>query len=164
MTRNILLGLLLVLVLIQFVRPEKNQATGVSPNDITTKYAVPASVHAILKRSCFDCHSNNTTYPWYDNIQPVSWWLNHHIQEGKGELNFSEFATYAPKKANHKLEEIGESVTEGWMPLNSYLWIHHDAKLTPQEAKLVANWASQLQKQIPAPTDGKEDEPHHDQQ
>src|SRR5213592_2028705 len=99
MLSKILLVLLLLLIVIQFVRPEKNQSTGVSANDITTKYAVPTAVQSVLKRACFDCHSNNTTYPWYDNIQPVAWWLNHHIEEGKDELNFSEFTTYSPKKA-----------------------------------------------------------------
>lgn len=161
MFRKILLALLVIMVVIQFIRPEKNQATGVSANDITTKYAVPADVHAVLKRSCFDCHSNNTVYPWYDNIQPVAWFLNHHVEEGKGELNFSEFATYTPKRARHKLDEIGETITEGEMPLDSYLWIHHDAKLKPEEAKLVTDWAKGLQAQIPVPLGEEKEEEHH---
>ena len=163
MLRKILIALIVILVAIQFFRPEKNQAAGLSPNYITTKYTVPAEVHTVLKRSCFDCHSNNTVYPWYDNIQPVSWWLNHHIQEAKNELNFDEFTTYSPKKARHKLEEVGKSVTEGWMPLDSYLWIHHDAKLSPAEAKLVADWANGLRNQIPAPANEKEAE-HHEEE
>lgn len=162
MLRKVLIALLVVLVVIQFIRPEKNQAAGPSPNDISTKYAVPANVQTVLKRSCFDCHSNNTVYPWYDNIQPVSWWLNHHVEEGKGELNFSEFASYSPKRAKHKLEEIGESVTEGWMPLDSYLWIHHDAKLSPEEAKLIADWAGGLEKQIQVPAGEEKEGEHHE--
>ncbi|MBD2752061.1 heme-binding domain-containing protein [Spirosoma validum] len=162
MLRNVLLTLLGILVFIQFFRPEKNQAEGLSPNDITTKYAVPANVQGVLKRSCFDCHSNNTTYPWYDNIQPVAWFLANHIKEGKSELNFSEFATYPPKKARHKLEEVGEAVTDGWMPLGSYLWIHQDAKLKPEEAKLIASWASGLREQIQVPA-GEEEEHHHEE-
>ncbi|GAB2550448.1 heme-binding domain-containing protein [Spirosoma aerophilum] len=149
------LALLAVFVLIQFIRPEKNESTGVSANDITAKYAVPAAVQATLKRSCYDCHSNNTTYPWYDRIQPVAWWLNHHIDEGKRELNFSEFASYSPKKADHKLEEIGEAVTDGWMPLGSYLWIHTDAKLKPEEARQIADWASQLRSKLDVPASAK---------
>ncbi|GAB3944898.1 heme-binding domain-containing protein [Spirosoma harenae] len=160
MLRKILIALLVILVIIQFFRPEKNQASGPSPNDIATKYAVPANVQTVLKRSCYDCHSNNTTYPWYDNIQPVAWWLNSHIHEGKEELNFSEFTAYSPKRARHKLEEVGEAVTDGWMPLGSYLWIHHDAKLKPEEAKLIADWASKIRSEIPAPADEKE-EHHH---
>ena len=162
MLRKTLLALLVILVLIQFFRPEKNQAEGLSPNDISTKYIVPANVQSLLKKSCFDCHSNNTVYPWYNTIQPVAWWLNNHINEGKSELNFSEFAAYPPKKARHKLEEIGESVTDGWMPLGSYLWIHHDAKLKPEEAKLIADWAGGLQKQIQVPAgEDKEREQTH---
>ncbi|CCH56920.1 hypothetical protein BN8_06310 [Fibrisoma limi BUZ 3] len=148
MLRNILIGLVVILVAIQFIRSERNQSAAPSPNDITTNYAVPANVQTVLKRSCYDCHSNNTTYPWYDNIQPVSWWLNHHIKEGKEELNFSEFASYPSKKAKHKLEEVSEAVTDGWMPLNSYLWIHHDAVLKPEEAALLADWAKGLQRQM----------------
>ena len=68
----------------------------------------------------------------------MAWFLDHHVQEGKGELNFNEFATYSPKKARHKMEEVGKAVTEGWMPLDSYLWIHHNAKLSSEEAKLLA--------------------------
>ena len=156
MLRTTLIVLAFILVAIQFLRPEKNQTAGPFPNDITTKYAVPAQVHAVLKRSCFDCHSNNTDYPWYNNIQPVAWFLDHHVQEAKGELNFNEFTSYSPKKARHKLEEVSESVTEGWMPLDSYLWIHRDAKLSPAEVKLVADWANGLQSEIPAPADTKD--------
>lgn len=160
MLRKVLIGLLAIFVIIQFIRPEKNQSEGISPNDISTKYAVPASVQTVLKRSCFDCHSNHTEYPWYDNIQPVSWWLANHIEEGKAELNFSEFTTYPPKKARHKLEEVAEAVTDGWMPLSSYLRIHQDAKLKPEEAKLIADWANQLRSQIQLPT-GETEEHHH---
>lgn len=104
---------------------EKNQSASLSSSDVTTKYTVPADVHNVLNRSCFDCHSNNTVYSWYDHIHPVSWVLDHHIEEGK----ISEFTTYSPKKARHKMEEVGAAVTEGWMPLNFYLWIYHEAKL-----------------------------------
>ena len=82
--------LLLAFIVIQFIRPAKNKSEGVSTNDITTKYAVPQDVMAVLKTSCYDCHSNNTNYPWYANIQPIAWWLDDHIKEGKKELNFSE--------------------------------------------------------------------------
>ena len=92
--KRFLLLLLLVFIGIQFFRPAKNKSEGISANDITAKYAVPDDVKAILKTSCYDCHSNNTNYPWYSNIQPVAWWLKDHIDEGKRELNFSEFASY----------------------------------------------------------------------
>ena len=132
--------LLLIFIIIQFIRPAKNKAEGISKNDISTRYAVPANVQAILKTSCYDCHSNNTVYPWYAKIQPVTWWLNDHIQDGKKDLNFSEFATYSIRRQYKKLEEVNELVKENEMPLDSYLWIHKDAKLDEQQKLTLANW------------------------
>jgi hypothetical protein len=88
-----------------------------------------------------DCHSNNTNYPWYASVQPLAWWIDHHIEEGKGELNFSEFASYKPKKARHKLDEVAEQVEIHEMPLNSYTFIHAEARLTAAERKLLSDWA-----------------------
>jgi hypothetical protein len=148
MVKKILYGLLIALVLIQFIRPERNISEVPSENDIRVHYAVPAEVESILKRACFDCHSNNTYYPWYTNIQPVGWWLQNHINEGKGELNFSEFAAYSPKKADHKLEEVVEMVEEKEMPLESYTWVHKDAVLNAQEIETLVNWANSLRATI----------------
>ena len=100
MKKKIGLGLLVVLVVIQFIRPTRNISTSESPNEISKFYDVPAEVHAVLKKSCYDCHSNNTVYPWYTNLQPVGLWLQSHVNDAKGELNFSEFGTYNQKKAN----------------------------------------------------------------
>jgi len=140
MLKKILLGIFVVLVLAQFIRPTRNISETPSPNHISKAYPVPADVEAIFNKACNDCHSNNTVYPWYASIQPVAGWLDHHIDEGKGELNFDEFITYKPKKAHHKLEEVNEMVKEGEMPLESYTWIHKDAKLTQEEKLIVANW------------------------
>ena len=148
MKRKIFLGLLLLLVAIQFVRPAKNQSTVISANDISKGYNVPESVNDVLKKACNDCHSNNTVYPWYSNIQPVAWWLDHHIDDGKKELNFSEFTSYSPKKQHHKLEEVIEMVKEGEMPLNSYTWMHKNAILTDAEKLTVSEWADNLRKEI----------------
>ena len=144
MKKKIGLGLLAVLVVIQFVRPTRNSSTNESPNEISKFYDVPAEVHAVLKKSCYDCHSNNTMYPWYTNIQPVGLWLQSHVNEGKGELNFSEFGTYPQKKAKHKFEEIEEVVGEGEMPLSSYTLIHRDTKLTAEQSSAIAAWAGAL--------------------
>jgi hypothetical protein len=142
--------LLLVFIIIQFIRPEKNKAEGISKNDISTLYPVPANVQSILKTSCYDCHSNNTVYPWYAKIQPVTWWLNNHIQDGKKDLNFSEFASYRIRKQYKKLEEINELVEKDAMPLDSYLWIHKDAKLNEQQKLVLANWVSAVRDTIKA--------------
>ena len=144
MKKKIGLGLIAVLVIIQFVRPTRNISTGESPNEISKYYEVPADIHAVVKKSCYDCHSNNTAYPWYTNIQPVGWWLQDHVNEGKGELNFDEFGTYEQKKAKHKFEEIEEVVREGEMPLDSYTLIHRDTKLTPEQSASIAAWAGAL--------------------
>ncbi len=142
--------LLLAFVIIQFFRPAKNKSEGTSKNDISTLYAVPQNVQDILKMSCNDCHSNNTVYPWYAEIQPVAWWLNSHIEDGKKDLNFSEFATYRIRRQYKKLEEINELVKENKMPLDSYLWIHKDAKLSDQQKLTIANWAEAVRDSIRA--------------
>lgn len=148
MIRKILIGLLIVLVIIQFIHPTKNQSEGISANDITKSFGVPDDVQGILKKACNDCHSNNTVYPWYSKIQPVDWWLNDHVVDGKRHLNFSEFITYPAKKQRKKLEEVIETVKEGEMPLNSYTWIHKEAILTEAEKLTLSNWADTLSKSI----------------
>lgn len=148
MKKKILLILVAIFVVIQFIRPTRNVSNAVSANDITKHYTVPQDVQNILAVSCNDCHSNNTKYPWYTNIQPVGWWMQNHVNDGKKELNFSEFGSYTAKRQHHKLEEVIEQVKEDHMPLNSYLWIHKDAKLSQQQKEAVANWASQTMTQI----------------
>ncbi len=148
MIKKILLLLLAVLVVIQFIRPAKNRSTEAQAGDIAKLYPVPDSVSSILKRSCYDCHSNNTAYPWYNNIQPAAWWLANHVNEGKRELNFDEFASYPAKKQSHKLKSLSREVKEEGMPLDSYLWIHRYARLSAQEKSLVSGWADSLQASI----------------
>jgi hypothetical protein len=150
MKKKIGWALLIIIVVIQFIRPEKNQAHKTFASDISQHYTVPGDVRRILSRACNDCHSNNTHYPWYSNIQPVGWWLASHVTDGKKELNFSEFASYEPKRQHHKLEEIIEEVKENHMPLDSYLWIHDEAKLSADEKKTLLLWASVLAEQIAA--------------
>ena len=147
---KILITLLVVLIVIQFFHPAKNISTVKSPNDIAVLHKVPVNVRTILDKACNDCHSNNTRYPWYNNIQPVAWWLDHHVQEGKGELNFNEFATYSLRKQYHKLEEVEELVKEGEMPLGSYTLIHTDARLTEQEKETLINWANSIRSEMKA--------------
>jgi len=144
MLRKILLFLIAALVIIQFFHPDKNTANSDSDgaNDISRVFAVPDNVQGILQKSCYDCHSNNTDYPWYAEIQPVGWWLNHHIDEGKSELNFNEFSTYSPRRQYKKLEEIAEQVKENEMPLSSYTIIHRDANLSNDQKIAITTWAS----------------------
>ena len=148
--KRLFLVLLLAFIVIQFFRPEKNISTVTSANDITTKYAVPADVQTILKTSCYDCHSNNTAYPWYNNIQPVAWWLKNHVDEGKRELNFSEFASYRIGRQYRKLDEVNKQIKEGEMPLESYTIIHGNAKLSEQQKLVVASWVNAIRDSIKA--------------
>ncbi len=142
MRRKILLSLLLVLIVIQFFHPARNQRTELLPTDITKVHNVPEDVLQILKTSCYDCHSNNTIYPWYSNIQPVAWWLSNHVNEGKEHLNFSDFGSYPVKKANPKLHEVKEVIEENEMPLSSYTIIHRNAILNDAQKKLVIDWVN----------------------
>jgi hypothetical protein len=141
MMKKVLVGLLVIFIAIQLIRPERNNGQADTSQDIAHYAQVPDNVMHVLKTSCYDCHSNHTDYPWYTNINPVGLWMNHHVEEGKGELNFSEFATYNKKRIDHKLEEIAEEVEEGHMPLPSYLLIHTDAKLSKEQMKLIVDWA-----------------------
>ena len=148
MIKKVLLAAAAILVVIQFIHPKHNTSTGPFPNDITTAFTVPDNVQQILGKACNDCHSNNTTYPWYSRIQPVDWWLQDHVNDGKEELNFSEFAAYKPKRQHHKMKEVIEQVKEGEMPLNSYTWVHKEALLTDEEKVILTTWAEQLRAEI----------------
>ncbi len=150
MRRRILLIIIIILIAIQFIRPAKNQSNDVLTSDISHVYTVPQNVSVILKKACNDCHTNNTVYPWYAQIQPVGWWLNHHIEEGKDELNFNEFGAYAVPRQYHKLEEVIEQVKESEMPIWSYTLIHTNAKLTDDEKQTLINWAQGIRNTMKA--------------
>lgn len=146
--KKILIGLLVVLIVIQFIKPDKNQSSAETPNDIFAHYQAPDSIKQLIHTACYDCHSNNTVYPWYAEVQPVAWWLADHVNEGKSEMNFSEFASYAPKKGDKKLDELVEKVKEGEMPLKSYTIIHGNARLSDAQRLAITDWAEQVRGQI----------------
>jgi hypothetical protein len=144
MRKKVLGGLLMLVVVVQFLQPTKNVSEEISENDISRVYAIPIEVQNVLTQKCYDCHSNNTHYPWYIHIQPIGWWMASHIKDAKDELNFSEFKTYNEKRTSHKLEELTEVVAEGSMPLKSYVWLHSDAKVTAAETKAINDWVKSL--------------------
>ena len=148
--KKILLVLLIIFIAIQFFHQDKNISTVMSQNDISTKYPVPDSIQQILKVACYDCHSNNTRYPWYDHIQPVTWWLNNHVKDGKRALNFSEFTTYRIKKQFHRLDDIDEQIKKDEMPLSSYTLIHTDARLSDRQKLAIYSWTAALKDTIKA--------------
>lgn len=138
--KAVLLTLAVIFLAIQFIRPEKNSSVTDPAKELSAAVPVPALVDAVLRESCYDCHSNNTRYPWYAAVQPLGWWLNDHITDGKNHLNFSEFTTGSLRRQYHKLEEISEQVNLDEMPLPSYLIVHRHAVLTIEEKEMVHTW------------------------
>jgi hypothetical protein len=140
--KKILLGLLLVFIVMQFIRPARNRSSAKQATDMITTLNVPSNVAGILKASCYDCHSNNTRYPWYSNIQPAGWLLAKHIKDGKEQLNFNEFGNYSKRRQLSKLRAVENSIKDGSMPLSSYTWLHSGAKLSAESKAMVLDWTS----------------------
>ncbi|HPH37710.1 MAG TPA: heme-binding domain-containing protein [Sediminibacterium sp.] len=140
MLKKLLLVLFVILLVLQAFRPEKNNSAN-KENDISSLYPVPDNVEQILVKACNDCHSNSTVYPWYAEVQPIAWWLDDHVKDGKKHLNFNEFASYRLAKQFHKLEEVFDEVKGGEMPLGSYTVVHRDAKLTDAERNILMDWS-----------------------
>ncbi len=137
------LFLLVAFVAIQFFRPDSNSSKMASTNTITKLVMVPPNVQGLLHNACYDCHSNNTRYPWYMNMQPVAWFMSQHISEGKKELNFDAFGTYSGRRQMSKLKSIASSVKDGSMPPSSYTLMHNEARLSNKEKELLIYWALQ---------------------
>lgn len=147
----LLYAVIIALLLFQlYPKPAKNISNAYNPNDISMAHNVPADVMQVLKTSCYDCHSNNTVYPWYASVQPVAMWLGNHIAEAKDELNFSEFGSYSSRRKYKKLEEINSQVKEDEMPLFSYTIIHRNAILDKSKKLLLANWVVALKDSMKA--------------
>jgi hypothetical protein len=148
--------LLSALVVIQFFHPKQNKAEGPFPNHLGSKLVINEEVKAIFKNSCYDCHSNNTNYPWYSNLQPVAWYLADHVNDGKQHFNFDEFASYSLKKQKHKLEEMAEEVKKGEMPLESYTLIHRSSILKPEEKQAIQDWVTTSIQALDKAADGSQ--------
>lgn len=140
--------LLLAFVGIQFIPTTRNQSDIVPATDLIEVYNVPEQVEVIFKTSCYDCHSDNTMYPWYNKVQPVSWIMEGHIKEGKAELNFSEFGSYSERRQKSKFKSILSQVKNGEMPLASYTWMHREAKLSETEKKALEDWINRIIKSL----------------
>ncbi|MDP2088982.1 MAG: heme-binding domain-containing protein [Flavobacteriaceae bacterium] len=132
--------IIFLIVIIQFIRPRENVAEQLSENDITAELNVPSEIQEILKTSCYDCHSNNTKYPWYNQVAPISWLIANHVNEGKKHLNFSEWKRYNFSQKKHILDEMEEVLENNKMPLKSYLLMYHDGKITDQERQYLLEW------------------------
>jgi hypothetical protein len=138
--RKLVLVIILILIAIQAIRIDKTNPRSDSSKDFITVLNPPQEIASILSTSCYDCHSNQSKYPWYTNIAPVSWWIKDHINEAREELNFSVWEDYSDKRKKHKLEECFEMIEEGEMPLTSYTIIHNKASLNENQKKLLIDW------------------------
>jgi cytochrome c551/c552 len=127
-------------IVIQVFRINKTITPVNEQTDFMAVTQTNPEVATILKNACYDCHSNQPTYPWYTSVAPVSWWIKNHINEGSKHLNFSIWQTYTVKRKDHKLEECVEMIEEGEMPMNSYTWMHPEAKLTDAQKQLLIDW------------------------
>ena len=125
----------------QLYRPNRTTAAIVPAETLEATTEVPENVAQVLQRSCNDCHTNQTNYPWYANITPVNWLLAGHIEEGRQKLNFSVWNTYDAKKKARKFDQICDQVIGGEMPHFQYLWMHRDAKLSDDDKKLLCSWS-----------------------
>lgn len=148
--KKLLLATGIIVVAIQFIQPGINKNGQTSGTDILSVLNVPDSVRVIIHNSCYDCHSNNTSYPWYSYIQPVGWLIANDIKRGKINLNFSEFARYPERRQISKLDEIAENVTDGSMPLKIYTMMHKKARLGKNEKDLLINWTQHTKAGLPA--------------
>lgn len=128
-------------IVLQFYRPDRTAPPVVEAETLEASAQIPENVEAILTRSCSDCHTNKTNYPWYSQIAPVSLFLANHISEGRRNLNFSIWNTYETNRKRRKLDQICEQVTEKEMPLPSYLWIHWSSKLSDEDIRTLCDWA-----------------------
>ncbi|MCF8424331.1 MAG: heme-binding domain-containing protein [Bacteroidia bacterium] len=131
--KNISIALIFILLMIQSIQIDKTIEPVNPATDFISVTAANTEVAGLLKTACYDCHSNQPTYPWYTNMAPVSWWIKHHINEGSQHLNFSIWRTYSEKRKNHKLEECIEMIEEGEMPMYSYTLMHKEAKLADSQ-------------------------------
>jgi mono/diheme cytochrome c family protein len=143
--KKILVVLVIVFVIAQFFSPEKNEGDVSELNVFLAETNPPADVKKILETTCYDCHSNNTTYPWYNSITPVNYWLADHVKDGKKHLDFSKWSSYSLKKKEHKMDELYEEVEHGEMPLDSYTWTHADANLSEEQINAVVAWGKNVQ-------------------
>lgn len=133
---RLLAALVVLLVAVQFVplRPDNPPATAA--------FGVPEPLQPVLRRACYDCHSNETRWPWYAHVAPVGWLVVEHVRDGRAELNLSNAAALPPDRLARLPRKIWHEVEEGKMPLRSYVWLHRDARLTAAERAALAAWAA----------------------
>ncbi len=146
MLKKIIVLVFIVLVIIQFFRPDKNISSETPNTDFLVSSQAPETIAAMINTSCYDCHSNNTNYPWYAEVAPISWMIANHVEEGKEELNFSEWSTFSEKRKKKKIKEMIDELEEKEMPLTGYLLMHSEAKLSEAQTEELLTWIKSQKK------------------
>ena len=142
----VILGLIIFL-LMQLYQPARNIAYEQDISlDFVSQYNAPKNIETILRTSCYDCHSNNSNYPWYSSIEPGTFFMANHINQGKKELNFNEFGNYSNRRKSSKLKAILNQIKTNKMPLSSYTIIHKNAVLNENQKEQIINWLNSLEK------------------
>jgi hypothetical protein len=141
MKKKIWIVLIIIVIAIQFVPTGRPDAISNNPNDILINNAVPDSVVSLLTTSCYDCHSNETVYPWYSYVAPVSWLISRDVNEGKRHMNFSEWESLDKMKKAEILDDLVDEVSDGGMPMLIYPLMHPEAKLTKADRQMIVDWA-----------------------
>lgn len=152
------LGLAGSVAAIQFAQPDRANPPAAPGRDLIAVTAPPPPVATMLRAACYDCHSHETRWPWFDRIAPVSWWVAGHIKDGRKHLNFSDWPPADPRRAKKRLGQISEEVAAGGMPLPSYTWMHPAARLSAADKKLLADWAETEAAKISAAAEHQTDE------
>ena len=148
MKKRILIIVAVVIVVMQFFRIDKSRPESDPAIDLIAMHSPSEEVESILRVSCYDCHSNETEYPWYSNVAPVSWLVGKHVREGRDELNFSDWGSFSLRKKDHKLEELVEEVMEDEMPLPIYLVTHGNARLDDEQKDVLVAWAKGVREEL----------------
>lgn len=145
MTKKIIIAIIVAFGAIQLLPiTDRKETKADTAGDFLTVVQPGESVGKVLQAACYDCHSNQTEYPWYAELAPVSWWIDGHVEDGTKHLNFSEWTAYDAKKADHKLEECVEMLENGEMPLESYTWLHEGARLSPAQREELVSFFKEL--------------------
>lgn len=138
--KQLLVALLMAFTVIQFMQPARNQSGQAVQSDFSNTSSIPDTIYTLFKNACFDCHSNNTSYPWYSNIQPMGWLIARDIENGKAKLNFNDLGSLSSRRRVSKLQEIENRIKDGTMPLPTYKLMHENARLTKEEQELLIGW------------------------
>jgi hypothetical protein len=138
------LAFVVFVVAIQAIRPARTNPPTDETRTIAARLPVNVEAAVVLKRACRDCHSNDTTWPWYSNVAPMSWLVIDHVKSGRRHFNYSEWGGYGPDKTRKLLHDICEEVQDGSMPMGSYTLVHRDARLSDADVQALCSWTKSV--------------------